>query len=97
MAIWKEGAAIAAGTTTTIALVEPIRCSRHQIDVMGPTAGSLAVTINFGAGERAVGTIDFTDTERVPFVIEAEVETIKLVPTGLNAAYTYCYRAEERR
>ena len=97
MAIWKEGAAIAAGTTTTIALVEPIRCSRHQIDVMGPTAGSIAVTCDFGAGERAVGTIDFTNTTRTPFVLEAEVETIKLVPTGLNAAYTYCHRAEERR
>ena len=97
MAIWKEGAAIAAGTTTTIALVDPIRCSRHQIDAKGPTAGSLSVTIDFGAGERAVGTIDFTNAARTPFVIEAEIETIKLVPTGLNAAYDYCHRAEERR
>lgn len=97
MAIWKEATGIAAGTTTTTTTQVPVRCSRHQIDVMGPTAGSLAVTCDFGAGERAVGTIDFTNTTRTPFVIEAEIETIKLVPTGLNAAYDYCHRAEERR
>ena len=97
MAIFKIGDDIAAGTTTTITPPIPIRCCRHQIDVMGPTAGSIAVTLNFGAGERAVGTIDFTETDRVPFVLEAEVDSIKLVPTGLNAAYDYCYRAEERR
>lgn len=97
MAIWKEGTGIADGTTTTIPTQVPVRCSRHQIDVMGPTAGSIAVTCDFGAGERAVGTIDFTNTTRTPFVIEAEIETIKLVPTGLNTAYDYCHRAEERR
>lgn len=97
MAIFQEATGVTAGTTTLITLPEPVRCSRHQIDVMGPTAGSMAVTIDFGAGERAVGEIDFTDAARVPFVIEAELETIKLVPTGLNAAYTYCHRAEERR
>ena len=97
MAIWKEATGIAAGTTTTITTQVPVRCSRHQIDVTGPTAGSIAVTCDFGAGERAVGTIDFTNTTRTPFVLEAEVESIKLVPTGLNAAYTYCHRAEERR
>lgn len=97
MAIWNEGTNITAGTTTTITTSVPVRCSRHQIDAMGPTAGSIAVTCDFGAGERAVGAIDFTNTTRTPFVLEAEVETIKLVPTGLNAAYTYCHRAEERR
>ena len=97
MAIWKEETNVAAGTTTTIATQVPVRCSRHQVDVSGPTAGSIAVNVDFGAGERAVGTIDFTNAARLPFVIEAEVTQIKLVPTGLNAAYTYCHRAEERR
>lgn len=97
MAIWKEAEDVTATGTTTIATQVPVRCMRHQIDVMGPTAGSIAVTCDFGAGERAVGTIDFTETDRVPFVIEAEVESIKLVPTGLDDTYTYCHRAEERR
>lgn len=97
MAIWKEAEDVTATVTTTIATPQPVRCLRHQIDVMGPTAGSIAVTCDFGAGERAVGTIDFTETDRVPFVIEAEVESIKLVPTGLDDTYTYCHRAEERR
>ena len=97
MSIFKSGEDIVATVTTTITPPSPIRCCRHQIDVMGPTAGSIAVTCNFGAGERAIGAIDFTETDRVPFVLEAEVDTIKLVPTGLNAVYDYCYRAEERR
>lgn len=97
MAIWRSGTNIAAGTTTPIATQVPVRCCRHQIDVTGPTAGSIAVTCDFGAGERAVGTISFTETDRVPFVIEAEIDLIKLVPTGLNAAYTYSLRSEERR
>ena len=39
MAIWKEATGIAADTTTTLTTQVPVRCSRHQIDVMGPTAG----------------------------------------------------------
>lgn len=97
MAIWKSGTNIAAGATTTIPTQVPVRCCRHQIDVTGPTAGSIAVTCDFGVGERAVGTIDFTSATRVPFVIEAEIDSIKLVPTGLNAAYSYAVRSEERR
>lgn len=97
MAVVKSGIGVAAGTTTTLTPGQPVRCCRHQIDVVGPAAGSMAVGCNFGAGARAVGAIDFTDTERVPFVIEAEIDAITLTPTGLDAAYAYSYRAEERR
>ena len=99
MAIGQQGSDIAVNATIIIsgAGVIPPRSARHQIDAMGTDTGSLAVKCDFGAGLREVGTIDFTDTTRVPFVIEAEIDEIQLVPSSPGAVWDYCYRAEERR
>lgn len=99
MAIGQQGSDIAVDATIIISGVGvvPNRSARHQIDAMGPSTGSLAVKCDFGAGLREVGTIDFTDATRAPFVIEAEVDEIQLVPASPGAVWDYCYRAEERR
>ena len=82
-----------ASTKTVEFLTVPGFCY-HQVDAGIAAAGSLAVHANAGTGYRAVATIDFTDTTRVPTVIAGQYKSIKLVPSGVGVGgYNVSYVA----
>lgn len=65
--------------------------ARHQIAVTDGS-GTLEVWINFGAGLTRLATIDAAQAQRLPYCVEAEVDEIRLVPSG---SIYVCYRAEK--
>lgn len=79
--------------TETTTFSEPRGLYWHQIDAGVSTTGSLAINADFGSGLREIGTIDFTDTSRLPLLIFGCIKELTAVPTGLDVDYKITYIA----
>ena len=72
-------AVISSATVLESPLV-PYGRHRHQLDFSG-TSGTVQIEIDFGTGRRLIETVDLSDTSRLPFCIEADLEDFCLTPS----------------
>ena len=56
-------------------------------------SGTATIEIDFGAGLRAVETVDLTDIDRDPFAIAAKVKSAKVTPSQEMTMSVYRERA----
>ena len=56
--------------------------ARYQIELENATGtGTASIEINFGSGYRTMKEVDLTETDRIPYTIEADIVAIRVTPS----------------
>lgn len=91
--LFNDGTARTFAGTETINIVPTPGLCRHQLDFGTATTGAYTINVDFGTGARGVETVDMTDSERLPYTVEAVVKAIQAVPAGVTGDVSISYIA----